>query len=282
MKVLVTGGSGLVGRWVVDALAGSHDVHVLDVQAPQRKDIPYHRVDVLHAEPVGKAVRGFDAVVHLAGIPHPLDHPADVVFAVNAVGTLNVLEACTAAGVRTFILMSSESTLGFAFSRRRTSPLYLPIDEQHPTSPQDPYGLSKLTAELLCAGYTRRSGLTTFCLRAPWIWVPEEHERKRYRELVRDWEKWWKNLWAFVHVEDVADAIGKLLMRDQGPDHDVFFLSAADNWIGRDSRELAARFFPETTDVRKSLTDSASLISFRKATAAFGFVPKRGVRDVLD
>lgn len=281
MNVLVTGGSGLVGRFVVDRLALKHRVAVLDLKPPHRDDVRFHRVDLLNIDALADAVGGYEAVVHLAGIPHPLNHPADVVFTVNTSGTFNLLEVCAAASVPRFIYMSSESTLGFAFSRRRMWPLYLPIDELHPTRPQDPYGLSKLASELLCAGYSRGTGMETLCLRAPWIWVPEPTEIELYRQLVREWQRWWKNLWAFVHVVDVAEAIAALLEYRQATPHDIFFIAADENWTGKHSRDLAAEFYPETQDIRDGFSGPASFISTRKARESFGFVPKHGVGDIL-
>jgi len=207
VKVLITGSSGLIGRFIVDALSTTYAVTLLDVRAPHRKDLPFLQVDLLQAEDVKNTIRGFDAVVHLAGIPHPLERPPEEVFKVNTLGTLNVLESCAANGIPRFILMSSESTLGLAFSSVRMWPEYVPIDEAHPARPQDAYGLSKLTAELLCRAFTGRSGIRTICLRAPWVWVPEHNEIDRYRELVHDYEKWSKSLWAFLHVLDLAHAV---------------------------------------------------------------------------
>lgn len=137
MRILVTGGSGLVGRYVVEGLAQAHDVEILDLRRPVKSQMPYHAVDLLDHASVNDSVRGFDVVVHLAGIPHPLDDPAQRVFRVNTLGTFNLLEACAANGIRRFIFISSESVLGFTFSTARMWPEYFPIDELHPLRPQD-------------------------------------------------------------------------------------------------------------------------------------------------
>ena len=112
MRVLVTGGSGLVGRYVVEGLADRHDVEVLDIRPPQAKVPRFHRTDILDIDSLAKTITGYDAVVHLAGIPHPLNHPAETVYRVNTVGTFNVLEASARNGVPRFLFLSSESTLG--------------------------------------------------------------------------------------------------------------------------------------------------------------------------
>jgi nucleoside-diphosphate-sugar epimerase len=285
MKVLVTGGSGLVGRFVVDELARHHEVEILDLVPPLRSDLKFHRIDILDPNVLDPALLNptgpFGAVVHLAGIPHPLNHPPEVVFRTNALGTFNMLAASARAGISRFVFMSSESTLGFAFSTARLWPEYAPIDEHHPTRPQDAYGQSKVTGELLCAGTSARTGMQTICLRAPWIWCPVESEVKIYRSLVKGYEKWQKNLWAWIHVSDTVSAILNALEVTMATVHEVMFISAGENWTGRDSRELLARFYPETTRIDKEMSGAASLISSQKARTHLKFIPKHRVSDIL-
>ncbi len=286
MKVLVTGGSGLVGRFIVDELAKHHEVEVLDLVPPHRPDLKFHRCDILNSDILNPAILSpagpFDAVIHLAGIPHPLNHPPEVVFRTNAVGTFHMLDASARAGIRKFVFMSSESALGFAFSTTRLWPEYMPIDEQHPTRPQDAYGQSKLTGELLCAGYSAKTGMQTICLRAPWIWCPVKSEVVMYRGLVNEYEKWYKNLWAWIHVSDVVRAILNALEMTPATAHDVMFICAEENWTGRETRELLAEFYPETTKVSKDLSGAVSLISSLKARTLLKFFPQHRVSDILE
>jgi UDP-glucose 4-epimerase len=281
MRLLVTGGSGLVGRYVVDELCKSHTVEVLDLKPPHRNDVRFIQADILDLSVLGRVVKGYEAVVHLAGIPHPLNDPPERVFRVNTMGTFNLLEACVNAGIKKLVFMSSESTLGFAFSTTRLAPLYLPIDESHTLRPQDPYGLSKIACERLCRGFSDRSGMTTICLRAPWIWVPEDRERGMYRQLIDEYPKWHKNLWAFIHVKDVAQAISLSLASTLGSRHDAFFITANENWTGKESRELAGQFFPETQDIRAYFVGAASFISSNKAQTTLGFRPTYSTSDVF-
>ncbi len=280
MNVLITGGSGLVGRYVVDELAKSYSVEVLDLQPLHRADVVCHQVDLLDLPAVKRVVRGYDAIVHLAGIPHPLTEPADKVFRVNTLGTFHLLEAAAENGIRKFIFISSESTLGFAFATTRMWPEYVPIDEQHPLRPQDPYGLSKVAGELLCAGYARKTGMQTLCLRPPWIWVPEE--KTFYRQLIADYPQWYKNLWAFIDVRDVAQAIQLTLEAGNLPVHDVYFICAAENWAGEESRALLQRFYPETTMIAEHFQGTQSLLSTAKARQAFGFIPRYGAKECVE
>ncbi len=281
MKILVTGGSGLVGKYVVDELSKSHLVDNLDIVEFHRNNVAFHSINLLHFESVVGAVKGYDVVVHLAGIPHPLNDPAEKVFRTNTMGTFNLLEACAINGISRFIFLSSESTLGFAFSASRKLPAYVPIDERHPLHPDDPYGLSKVACELLCQGYTRKVGMQTLCLRPPWIWVPEPKEVQFYTQLVKEYPKWHKNLWAYIHVFDVAKAIRLCVESTNLPLHDAFFICADENWTGRQSRALLAEFYPEATNIASDFQGEDSLLSNKKALQTFGFKPDYSWRDLI-
>jgi UDP-glucose 4-epimerase len=282
MNVLVTGGSGLVGRYVVDLLSQTHKVTILDIREPASPK-PFYWVDIMNLSALAHALsHGFDAIVHMAGIPHPLNDPAEKVFTVNTVGTFNVLEAARRCNIKRLVFISSESVLGFAFMTQFIAPEYVPIDEKHPLRPQDPYGLSKFLGEQICRSYSLRYGMQTVCLRPPWIWVPEEKEIETYRVLVHEYRKWSKNLWAYVHVLDLASAILLALEAKDLNSHEVFFVTAQENWIGSESRALLKLHYPTVTEVADSFGGCDSLISSAKARAKLGYVPKHNWRELVD
>ena len=116
MKVVVTGGTGKAGRWVVsDLRAHGHDVLNVD----SRHDGSPHGqclvADLADYGQAAEAVAGADAVVHLAAIPAPDIRPAAETFRVNALSTYNVFAAADAAGVRRVAWASSETVLGLPF-----------------------------------------------------------------------------------------------------------------------------------------------------------------------
>jgi nucleoside-diphosphate-sugar epimerase len=282
MNILVTGGSGTVGKYIVgDLVAHGHTVGVLDIVPPQRKDVEFHHCDILELDDVADALNGYDTVIHTAGIPHPLNDPAEKVFTVNVLGTFNVLEASVRNGIKKVVFTSSESTLGFAFMTNRMTPEYFPIDERHPLRPQDPYGLSKVNAEQICRTYSARYGIRTICLREPWIWVPEEPMIPFYRSLVAEYTKWHKNFWAFVHVHDVAQAHRLAAEKELDTAHEVFFITADENWTGKDSKTLAMEFYPEVETFIAGFSGAQSLISHEKAKKMLGYNPKYSMIDIL-
>jgi len=282
MKILVTGGSGAVGKYIVDELIEhGHSVGVLDIVAPKRKGIPFHLVNVLDLNDVADAVKGYDCIIHSAGIPHPLNDPAEKVFNVNVNGTFNVMESAARAGIKKVVFTSSESTLGFAFMTNRMAPQYAPIDEEHPTRPQDPYGLSKVACEQICRSYSARYGMRTVCLRPPWIWMPEPPMIDFYKKLVQEYNQWPKNLWAYVHVYDVARAHRLAVENDVGDLHEAYFITALENWTGKESKQLLAEHYPETASFRNSFSGAQSIISSGKAKRRLGYEPHYSSKDLF-
>ena len=165
MKVLVTGSRGKVGRALCPRLAAAgYDVRATDLALPtwDRADPgepeDYWQADLTDAGAAYALARDCDAIVHTAAIPQPIHNPPHVVFGNNIMSTFNVLEAAIAAGVRRFVNFSSETVPGFIFPQRPFEPDYLPIDEEHPIRPQDPYATAKWFGELLCDRATERVG----------------------------------------------------------------------------------------------------------------------------
>lgn len=278
-KLLITGGSGLVGKYVARDLSADYEVAVADKNEPDF-EVKFFKVDVTRSETFKTIGETFDVVIHLAGIPTPLNDPQEVVFEVNTLGTFNTLQFAASKEVKKVILASSESVLGFAFARQAHVPLYFPIDEQHPLEPQDAYGLSKVCAEEVLKSFSRAYGIHTIALRFPWIWVPEEKERQMYRQLISEYPKWFKNLWAWVHVHDVSQAFQQAI-EFRNEDFDRFFIAADENWTGFPASELVRKFYREVQVVR-SLEGPKSLISNDLAKVVLKFSPRYKVADVFE
>ena len=102
MRVLITGGAGLVGRPITEKFVGNGwDVRVIGIEPTcEIEGIRYVQCDILDFESLTKQVKGCDAIVHLAAIPSVVHHPNAVVFKVNAAGAYNVFEAAAKAGVK--------------------------------------------------------------------------------------------------------------------------------------------------------------------------------------
>jgi UDP-glucose 4-epimerase len=127
--------------------------------------------------------------------------------AVNVLGTWHALLAAEAAAATRVVHFSSAQVLGIAEAER--APDYFPVDDAHPRRAMRAYGLSKVLAEDLCAGWTARTGIPTVSLRPVWVWDPGMYRRieERWRADPRaEWEPYWE-YGAFVDVRDVAAAV---------------------------------------------------------------------------
>lgn len=269
MKLVVTGGSGHAGQAVVEhLLQHGHQVLVVDRQPPRPANLPYKLCDL---EDYGQAVaclKGAEAVVHFAAIPRPIYHPASVVFRTNILSCYNVFEAAATLGIDRVVYASSISVTGYPFYERFFEPSYLPIDEQHPPAPQDPYGLSKYLGEQIATAFVRRVGMSVISLRMPWIHTPESF-RSEIAPFRVDPQFGASNLWLYVDARDVAEAV-RLSLELELCGHHPFYIAAPDTFMETSSRALAQAYYPNA-ELLPELEGRASLVSSRKAAELLGF-----------
>jgi UDP-glucose 4-epimerase len=154
-RVLVTGSSGFIGKYLVDELKRQDaDVLTLAEHDGRRIDIR----DQQRVKGITNEIRNIDIVYHLAAItsvPFSFENPGET-YEVNVLGTLNILELCR--------LCNAESIV-FASSYVYGQPQYMPIDEEHPLQPTNPYARSKILGEELCRAYNTDFGLKCIILR---------------------------------------------------------------------------------------------------------------------
>jgi nucleoside-diphosphate-sugar epimerase len=302
MKVLVTGGSGTIGSYILRALGDAG--HVLTCYSrttpPRVEGVAFVAGDIMELERLTDACKGHDAIVHLAAVPGPRRATPERLMTVNVIGTVHVLEAALRNRIPKVVFASSGAASGFTFPVREITPRYLPIDEEHPNEPHDDYGLSKLLGELTCKRYSDAYGLRTICLRINNNWYLDRHGAelavqagwakdlgleglwtKRYRRTIKEPDGDWpvpgppsprNNLWAVTDARDAAQAF-RLAVEDDRLKHDVFFINGDDTCSTVESRELVARHFPGVP-LKSPLEGHASLVSHAKATRLLGYRPR--------
>ena len=179
-----------------------------------------------------------DAVVHTAAIPDPAHHAPHVVFHNNVMAGFNVVEACVRWGVGRLVNLSSETVPGLIFAERPFLPPYVPIDEETPVAPQDPYGFGKHVIEQWCDAAVRRSDISIVSIRPSWVQHPGNYERN-VGPMVRQPFEFSPAFWAYTDNDDLADAI-RLAAEVELDGHEVVYIAQPDNATGRPLAELMA------------------------------------------
>jgi UDP-glucose 4-epimerase len=288
VKVLVTGSRGKVGRALCPRLEESgYEVRAADLATPtwdrvsQDEPEDYWQADLTDAGAAYAVVAGCDVVVHTAAIPQPIHNPPHVVFANNMLSTFNVLEAAITADVGRFVNFSSETVPGFIFAYRPFKPNYLPIDEEHPVRPQDPYATAKWFGELMCDRAVERAGIRCTSIRPSWVQDEGSYERN-LGPIVRDPAVLIGNYCAYVDVHDLCDAVVLAIETDL-PGHEVFYIASPDTIGGHPLEETVRRHYDgDGIEFRELARQDAASISTAKAERMLGWAPERSWRDYLD
>lgn len=286
MRVLLTGSRGKVGQATAAALlAAGHDVTGVDVARPTfDRSLPgeprYQQADLTDPGDAYAVVRGSDAVIHAAAIPEPTQNAPHTVFGTNLMMTFNLIEAAVRWGVPRFVNVSSETVPGFFFPERADLPDYVPVDEEHPVRPQDPYALSKHFGEQLMDAAVRRSDIRCISIRPSWVQTPDNYERN-LGPLIGNPQEKTAGLWAYIDVEDLADAL-VLAAESDLPGHEVFYIASPDNAGGRDLAAAVHEHYGSRIEIRDLPRPDASSISCSKANRLLGYQPRRSWRDHLD
>ena len=306
MKVLVTGGSGVIGSYLLRELKRlGYALSCYSRTRPIEGHVDWLEGDIGQIDQLKAACEGHDAVIHLAAVPGPGRTTPEELLNVNVMGTVNMLEAAVAASVSKIVFASSGAATGFSFQAEAIIPRYLPIDEAHPCAPQDEYGLSKLLGEQICRRYSDAHGLATICLRINHNWcldregaqvavqagwarglTVEEFWHKRYLKVIKDPEGDWPTpgppppsnlLWAVTDVRDAVQAF-RLALENTSIGHEVFQINADDTCSTTQTPILIDRHFPQVP-LNERLEGHASLVSHAKATQLLGYHPQYTWRD---
>jgi nucleoside-diphosphate-sugar epimerase len=284
-KIVCTGGSGRLGRFVVDRLAEKCGVTVFDLEPSEistDSNVRYIHGDITDYGALKAAFRGQDAVVHLAAIPNPRTAPAAVTFNTNVQGAWAVLQAAEDAGVRRVVVASSDSVFGLSYNPPDWPPRYLPVDEDHPVRPTEFYSLSKEVTETISRSYAHRQKVEVLVIRPVHIVFPPEYPQLTARG--SDVENY--HFWSYVAPEDVAQGF-ELALGHRYAGYDLFVISAADGLNTRPTLELARERWGEAKmpQIRRpqyyEANPCASVLDITKAREVLGFRPTSDWRKMV-
>lgn len=300
-QVLVTGGAGFVGSHlseallkkgcnitIFDNLSNGHMENISHLSNGEN-DVNFIKEDVRKFEACLNAVEDVDIVFHEAAQINPVlavEQPF-YDFAVNAYGTLNLLEACRRKNVEKFI---------FASTNVYGNPKYLPVDENHPIELLSPYAASKLSGEGYCIVYHETYGLKTVRLRYTNIYGPRQSSRSGSGAVVIFIERVLKgeppvifgsgeHTRDFIYVDDVVEA-NLLAAEKSGDEGEVFNIGTGKetsiNALSKLVLEIAQRgdLAPIYRPAR-SADFSRCAVEISKARSMLVFEPKISLKEGL-
>ncbi|KAJ6513422.1 hypothetical protein C8R45DRAFT_963622 [Mycena sanguinolenta] len=278
MKIAITGSNGRVGRRVVlGALARGYHVVGIDHSALATADdrdlgtsFTFLQTDLRDYDETLKALEGCEAVIHLAAYPNPGDYKV-VVHNSNVVISWNILRAAAELGINRIAQASSVNAINLVYSQQPKFEFF-PIDETHPTLPDEPYGLSKVILELQADTIVRRfKDMRVASLRLHWS-VPSRAfaAQKTNVTLAKN------DLWGYVQEDSGAEAF--LLAITQPTDKwpsasEAFFITAPNTMHDGETNELIKEHWPNVPlKDGRALNGNAGLFDCNKAKELLGWV----------
>ena len=270
--ILVTGAAGELGRPVVERLAEKgYDVLGTDRVPHDESPSTFIQADLCDRQKVTELVAGADGVIHMGAIPGP-GHEEYETFSNNVQSTFNVIRAAAEQGVRRIVFSSSAFAMGWARDPDAFVPRYLPLDEQHPMMPFEPYGLSKQVGECIGEMVARSTKTSVASLRFTNVVSPQRQAAFPLPPPTPD-NPTTLVMWAYADPRDVARAHVLALEADL-VGHEAFLLAQPNTRFRQPTVDLIQRNFGDHVEIRGPLTGNASVISTDKARRRLGFVPQ--------
>jgi UDP-glucose 4-epimerase len=278
MRVLVTGSSGQLGAEVARQFASTETVIGLDV-LPGAWTTQVG--DVTDADLIADLMRGIAVVIHSASLhaPHVGQRSMQDFIDTNITGTLRLLEAASAAGVRRFVYTSTTSVYGSSLVPDAQAAVW--VTEDLTPRPRDIYDVTKLAAEELCRLVARDRSLPTICLRVSRFFEQAPDLMAAYR------------LYRGGDARDIA-AAHVLAARKQDIEFDIFNISARSPFQREDARDLLTnapavirRYYPDAAEVFRAhgwtLPQSVDRVYVtEKAERLLAYAPQHNFAELLD
>lgn len=283
-KVIITGGSGRVGQFVLRQLVSSgFEVLNLDLRKPTDAVAPWKSIDLRDRRAVQATFEGWDAICHLGEIPGLIGGlaPNDL-FTHNTTIASAVLQSAADLGIRKVIYTSTCQVYGMwgVRGRQAPAPLRLPMDESQPVNPQNAYAAAKVAAEHYARMLCHNNGaFSVTALRLPRV-INTPINADLASSLLRN-DGRVSELGTYVHAEDVAAAFVATLRGDL-PGYRVFHLVADDVLTTFPIREALALTYPHFPLLPEDWPEHRSPVSTEQARRALGWQPRFAVLSELE
>ncbi len=283
MRVVVTGGSGKAGQWVLRSVAeAGHEVVNFDLANQPELNLhgQFCRVELTNAGEVYDALFQFrpEGICHLAANPSPSGQARVDVFDNNVRSTYNLMQAAGDLGVRRVVYASSEMATGLLTEGQ--TPSQIPFAESERLPSPNAYALSKYLSEVIAESLAVRYPETAFVgMRINNVISPDDYERFR-----REWQDPSRsrgNFWSYIDARNVGTGYLAAL-EGQSTGNEAFLIAAADTRARRGLRELMAEYYEGYDEVAQGHDDFASAFNCAKMERFFGWKSSYSWRDVLE
>ncbi len=273
--ILVTGAAGRLGSRVVCLLLDrGYEVLGTDRVEVENSPSPFVRADLCDPEQIPALLADAESVIHMGAIPGPGGGTPLEIFNNNVQSTFHLFLAASRQNVRRIVFSSSAFAMGWAKDPKAFIPLYLPLDEDHPMMPFEPYGLTKQIGECIGDMLSRTAETSVVNLRFTNVVSPERQSDfplpaptpENPTTLV---------MWAYADPRDVAQA-HILALEAEIKGHESFLLAQPTTRFRESTRELIKRNFANQIEIRGPLEGNASVICTEKARKMLGFSPLPG------
>ncbi|GAB7091039.1 NAD(P)-dependent oxidoreductase [Halorubrum luteum] len=289
--IAVTGGNGKIGEAILEHLS-DHGYETVNVARGKRREEAsdrYVTTDLLDAGETYGALAKYDAdaIIHMGTIPNPYRNADHRVYESNVLSAIHVLEAADGLGLESVVLPSSINAIGSEHQERPAAVEYLPVDEAHPRTPDDSYGIAKHAMEVTADGYGRRpsTDLTIASLRYPWVTTDDEM-REYFREADRSLDALddvhpatgREVLFSYLAVPD-ATTIARKAVEAEFDGHEAFWAVASDTTADAPTADVVEAFYPNA-EVRTTFDGTEGIVDLSKAEQLLGWTPEHSWRDL--
>jgi len=294
--VLVTGGNGRLGEYVVRSLKDEFHVTIFDRVGPG-VDCNFIAGNILNRDSLTQAMTSIDTVVHLAALDADVAATESEFMRVNVEGTWNVFDCASAAGVKKVVHCSSVAAVNIS---PENPPQYLPVDVDHPAEPEIAYGLSKLLGEKIAQRFATLGQMDVLCLRPAFVLQPNIiYDVARTTAEVdgttppssASHPSWIPigevvpGSRSFVDPRDAATAF-KAAVQAEGISWGIFNVASTDSYSELDTMTVVEREFGVRPECRNtelySQGSRASIYDISSTTRTLGWKPVHNWASILD